>query len=329
MAKTKQVDDFDAIANLLEESSKPSKGKKKNKPNIELTEAEKKLFDAFCAADVIAKMAKGKSDTAQSLIKPILRRKLMEKWLETEHKTDNPTIITENARANFVVRDILKVDVPDKDNGEPGSVLDRLLEAGFDEEEAEVIFKREFTEKKDINFRNLRDLRDGTPEESAAVKKLLKLVRDEFSPQEQKMLLKKETKVEVNEGFMDRAIKHAADSIEKLDALLTVVQPQWVLSHMNFSGADLHSIFNNATGGELQTTTVESKPEEFYSADKLWKATCKGTEALLYKCSDSVEKLIGVKQCKGGIDHARSTCKKWLREENYRNQFIAECVTKK
>ncbi len=330
-ATKKSADDlFDALSQSAESVKTKKGGKKKDRPSIELNESETKAFEAFCAADVVYKMAEGKQKTSKSLILPVLRRKLLERWLEEGHKTDNPVVVTDKARANFVVRDMLKIELPEQEDGTPGSVRDRLADAGFSEEEADDIYEREFSEKVEMNFRSLNELRRGEPGEQRAVNKLMKLVLENFSPDEQRILLRKETKVEVNDGFLDRAVQHCDGSSEKLDALLTVVSPQWVLSHMTYSGKDLKQAVADLTGGELPTD-VDSpvKAEEFYSSDREWKAVAKGAEASLYRIDDGDEQFIGTKKCNGGSDHARMTCKKWLRDEGYRATSIAEFIAKK
>lgn len=329
--KRQTTDDlFDALSESAETVPQKRGSKKKERPQVELTEAEQRAFDAFCAADVVYKMAEGKQKAAKSLILPLLRKKLLEKWLQQGRKTENPVVQTGKARANFVVRDILKIDLPEHDDGTPGSVKERLMDAGFNEEEADAISEQEFNERVEMNFRSLNELRRGDPAEQKAVKKLLTLILENFTPEEQRLLLRKETKVDVNEGFLDRAVQHVDGSLEKLDALLSVVAPQWVLSHMTYSGSDLQQAVADLTGGDLPEMGVSATAEEFYSADNQWKAVAQGDQASLYKCSEEDgEVLLGTKKCNGGPDHARMTCKKWLRDDAYRATAIAEFLAKK
>lgn len=317
MAKPTTDDLFETLAQAAETVPQKAKGKKKSKPTIELDEAETNAFNAFCASDVVFKMVEGRRETAKAQILPVLRRKLLEKWIDAGHKTDNPSIQTDKARANFGVRNVLKVEVPENEDGSPGSVRDRLLEAGFDPDEADGICDREFKEHVDLTFRSLNELRTGLPSEQKAVKKLLDLIVKNFSPDEQKILLRKETKVEINENFLDRTVQHTGNNIEKLDALLTVVMPQWVVSHANYSGQDLKQIISDVL------PDVQSNAEdEFYTAG--WKAVVRGDTAILYEITGNQEILVGEKKCTGGPDHARMTCKKWMRDEVYRETFISE-----
>ena len=327
-AKTSKTDDlFNALSQAAAPVDKKGTSKKKDKPKLDLTPDEQKAFESFCAADVVYKMAEGKQGAAKSMILPVLRRKLLEKWLEEGHKTDNPTIQTNNARANFVVREILKIEIPEKADGEPGSVKDRLLEAGFSEDEAQAIYEREFTEKTELGFKSLSKLRQGDPAEQKVVNKLIKLVVENFSPDEQRLLLTRETKVEVNDGFLDRAVQHCP-TVERLDALLNVVAPQWVLSHMTYQGKDLKAAVADLTGGELPSVEAPVKTEEFYSSDNQWKAVAKGAEASLYKVNGTEEVFMGTKKC-SGIDHARNSCRKWMRDPEARSESLASFAAKK
>lgn len=326
-AKTKTDDLLNLLGANASTTEKPKGGKKKDKPTLELTPDEQKAFDAFCAADVVYKMAEGKQGSAKALILPVLRRKLLEKWLEEGRKTDNPTIQTTNARANFVVREALKIDIPENADGTPGSVKDRLVEL-FGEKEGTEIFEREFTEKVDLGFKSLTKLRNGDVQEQKVVNKLLKMVIDNFTPDEQRLLLTRETKVEVNDGFLDRAVQHCEGSIEKLDSLLNVVAPQWVLSHMTYQGKDLGAAVAELTGGELPVMDTPTKTEEFYSSDNQWKAVAKGAEASLYKVNGTEEVFMGTKKC-SGIDHARNSCRKWMRDPEARSESLASFAAKK
>jgi hypothetical protein len=327
--KTQNDDLFDALAGEATAVESKKSKTKKDKPQIDLNDGEESAFEALCASDVIYKMAEGKQKAAKSLVMPILRRKLLEKWMVSGHRTDNPVVQTGKARANFVVRDILKIELPEKEDGTPGSVKDRLLEAGFEPDAAQEIYDREFTEQTVVNFRPLNDLREGTAHEQDVVGKLMKLVLENFSPEERKLILRKETKVEINDGFLDRAVQHSGESVERLDALLTVIAPQWVISHMTYSGKDLKQAVADLTGGELPEVDAPIKTQEFISNDKEWKAVAKGGEASLYKVIEGNEVFLGTKKCNGGADHAVMTCKKWLRDADYRASSITEFTSKK
>lgn len=329
--KRKTTNDlFEALSQNAENVPQKKSSKTKERPQVELDETQQLAFEAFCSSDVICKIAEGKQKASKALILPILRQKVLKQWLEQGRKTENPVVQTTNARANFVVRNILKIDIPENEDGTPGSINKRLVEAGFNEEEAEKIAEQEFSERVELNFRSLNELRDGEVAEQRVIKKLMSLVLDNFTIEEQRLLLRKETKVEVNENFIENAIEHANGSFEKLDALLSVASPQWVLSQMTYSGGDLKQEFEELTGGDLPEMEVPLTSEEFYSADNQWKAVVQGDKASLYKCSEEEgEILLGTKKCNGGPNHARMTCKKWLRDDSYRSTTIADFLTKK
>lgn len=237
---------FNMLSKVAEPVTSERKGKK-NQVQVDLNETEQETFDSFCSVDMICKIAELRQKEAKNLIIPLLKKKLLEKWLQEGKRTENPIIQTEKSRANFIVRDVLKIDLPENEDGTSVSVKDRLVEAGFNENEASDISNQEFNEQVEMTFRSLNELRKGTPTEQKIVKKLLTLILENFSTEEQQQLLRKETKVEVKQGFLDRAVKRANGSLEKLEALLSVVTPQWVLSHMTCSENDLQKMITILT----------------------------------------------------------------------------------
>lgn len=311
--KTVPDDPFDTLVESATKVESVSKKKKQDKPSIELDTDEKLAFEAFCAADIIAKMSEGKQKTAKSIILPVLRRKLIEKWAELGHKTENPVVVTDRARANFIVREVLKVETLEGED----SVADRLIDAGFDEQTVERICEKEFIETTEVRLAPLNELRNGTATERELAQRLSQLIVANFNKQEQAILLKKERRVEIADDFLARAVPYCNGDADKLDALLSIVTPQWVMSHMTYSGKDLTQIVSELTGGELPTN-VGVRVQEFFSKDKEWKAVTKGAEASLYY----KDELRCTKKCNGGPDHAIMTAKKWLNDPEYRETSI-------
>lgn len=336
MARTKAkptttTEEIDPLATLLSDAveiEKKAPGKKKDRETLELSTSETAAFDRFCAADAAMKLSKGNQETAKSVILPVLTDKLIKLWCAEGRRTDNPQIVTEQGRAIFQAREVLKFDLPADENGEPGTVTDLLMGVGFTEKEANEIRAAEFSEKTELRFCNISKLRED-PANKKVVDKLLKMVIDNFTPTERAILLEKVNNVEVKEGFLDRAVTHADKDPTKLKSLFQAVKPQFLMSGITYKG-DVNDAMKKLQGNE--GTTVDSVPipapqivptVEFKSPDNMWKATARGTEAKLLMMQGNNEIEMFMRNCTN-IDHAKATCQKWMRDPDYRAETLSK-----
>lgn len=328
--KPKAVDPLESLLNDATPLAPKKPGaKKKQRDLIELTEQEALTFNRFCMADAAMKMAKGHQESSKGTILPVLKDKLLNIWCEEGHRTDNPRVQTENGQAILQARESLRFELPVGDNGEPGTVIDALMSAGFSEDEAEAIREKEFTETTELRFANITKLRDDA-DTKKIVDKLLKLVLDEFSPNERAVLLEKVNAVTLNEGFLDRAVTHANCEPIKLKALLDVVRPTFLMSQIVWKG-ELNDAVKSleaaaatpapALAPSIPTPTT-AIPKVFNSDDKQWRASYIGGEAKLFMVGADSDVLVATKNCSGGPSHAEQTCKKWMREPNYRAESM-------
>lgn len=223
----------DAFKDISENASTFERKKKgREKLTIELTEDEKICFDTFCAADALLKVAEGRHKNAKNTILPVLRRKYLLKCLEQKRKVENPAIVTDKAWANFIVRNVFKINVK-----EDMTVKEALVAAGLSENDAEEVCNNEIVEVDEVNFRPLNELKNGEPIEQKVLEKLANLVRNNFTSEEQGILLRKERKIKVEDDFLDRTY-HYAKTFNKLDALLSIISPQWLMSNISHCDKD-------------------------------------------------------------------------------------------
>jgi hypothetical protein len=311
------------------EPKKPG-AKKKQRDLIELTDGEATAFDRFCMADAALKMAKGHQEGSKATILPVLTDKLLRMWCEEGRRTDNPRVQTEQGQAILQARENLRFDIPAGEDGEPGTVTDALMAVGFDEDKANEIREREFTETTELRFAAINKLRED-PDSKKVVDKLLKLVLENFTPAERAKLLEKVNNVTLNEGFLDRAVQHADSDPSKLKSLLSVVRPTFLMSQIVWKGELTEAVKTLSkddkpapvvSADAIPATTAPAVPKIFTSDDGQWKATCAGNEAKLFMIQAGAEIEMATKVCTGGVSHAEQTCKKWMRDDNYRAESL-------
>lgn len=317
--KSTKVDPLDSLLNDAAVVAPKKPGKKKQRDLIELEPSEAAAFDRFCMADAALKLAKGHQEGSKATILPVLTDKLLSIWCEEGHRTDNPRVQTEKGQAILQARETLRFDIPAGDDGEPGTVTDALMAVGFDEETAEAIREREFTEKTELRFANISKLREDAAKKKV-VDKLLAMVLENFTPAERAVLLEKVNTVTLNEGFLDRAVAHVDGDPVQLKALFQVVRPTFLVSHIVWKG-DLNDAMNTLET-EKPTAPTTALPNTFTSEDGQWKATCVGNEAKLFMVQGGTEIEMATKTCSGGATHAEQTCKKWMRDEAYRAESL-------
>src|SRR5581483_1577240 len=203
--KKKGSDLLDELASAATPVEKGSAAKKQKKLIIDLTNdkdfAEK--VDSFCKADVVYKMAEGRKKASYALAQEGLKERFIRMWFEEKFRPDNPLVQTFASRCNFIVKDSLKINIP-----ENGSVSETLANLGFSEEKAEKIEEDEFEETRTVSLRPFNELMGGDPSQRALADKLMTLVKENFSREELAALIVSEKKFKAKEGFLDRCVKY-------------------------------------------------------------------------------------------------------------------------
>jgi sulfur carrier protein ThiS len=326
MAKAKVVK-INPLEALLEdattvETKKPSKAKEKR--NVITLDGEKaNAFDTFCMADAALKMAKGHQESAKGVILPVLTDDVLQMWCKDGARGENPRIQTTNGQAVIQIRENLKFEL-----GEDQTPAGLLESVGTDAAKAAAIVEQEFTTTTELRFGNISALMND-PEKEPVVKKLLKMVLEKFTPEERKVLLEKVTKVEVNKGFLDRAVTHADRDPVMLKALFSVVKPGYLFSGIVWNG-ELSDAVKTLEGkpktekiaSSIPTVEVPVATKIYDSGDNQWRAKQSGNVAKLFMMNGDAEVEMATKSCDGGAEHAQRTCEKWMRDPAYRAETM-------
>jgi len=305
--------------------TKKTAGKgKKEKATLTPAPDEERIIDDLTSSDAIVKIASAVQSAAKTKAHQILRRLYLQHCCEHGYKPDSsPAVSTSNSRAIYQAKHIKKFTMPQNPDGTSADIGDLLKQQGFGQDVVDKIEEKVIHEKAHLGLKKFTALTEGTPQERALAERLMALVKQNFKPEELAMLLEKSTEVTVDDGWQNMAISVALDSIPKgtpnreamaaanLDKLYTIIQPQFVISHMVYNGA-LTDALKRLQQEEADQESVE---KEIVSTNGMYKARCKGKNVTLYlvKPGGKGEEELGTKECTNP-GHAEASAKKWFRD---------------
>jgi hypothetical protein len=131
------------------------------------------------------------------------------------------------------VRDVVKLDLP------PGQdLVSALRAAGVSADGAARVAAAEVAEETDLTLRPAAELARNNP---ALLAKIVQILRDALTPDEQQEALMSVAAGRLKKGFLERATQYVA-SEEELFRLLEVIRPQFALARVTFTG-DLEKVY--------------------------------------------------------------------------------------
>jgi hypothetical protein len=323
------------MASLLEKlkskAAKPAeapKTKKKERPVIDLRGKDKKdkadLVDRFAAADAIMKVSKVVQEAAKGGVQNYLKEVYFRICAEKGFKPENPNVITDTSKLNFIVKHVSKFKRTGT-AGEVVSVAEQLKSLGFGQEVIDEIQTKVIKEKTHLGLKRFTDLQadDASPAQKAVAEKLMQLVVDSLNEDEQALVLEQSVETTVDEGWQDVAVviacKAGNGDTEKsavaLEKLYSVIEPQFVCSQMQYSGK-LDGALNS-----IQTEPVQLVRKVIESPNGGYRAICEGNTMTLYKVKDGVEERKGTKTC-DNPGHAEASAKKLFRDSEALAEFL-------
>lgn len=299
----------------------PAKGKK-DKPVLQPANPdEERAIDDLTSSDAIVKVAQAVQGAAKLRVHQILKRKYLQLCAERGYKPENPTVSTTHSRANYIVKHINKFNMPQNADGSPADIGDLISQQGFSPDIVAAA-KANIHEKVHLGLKKFTALTEGTQAEKDLATKLMTLVKANFQPAELAMLLEKSTEVKVDEGWQNKAIQLALESVPKgtpdreakaaeaLDKLYSVIQPMFVVSHMVYN-APLDAALKRLQQEEADQDKVEKTIDH---TNGMYRARCKGPVVTLYLVKpNKEEEKLGEKKCTNP-GHAEASAKKWFRE---------------
>ena len=299
----------------------PSTNSKKVRQVLELTDEEKSLVDEYLSMTAIEKEVKGlKKD---GLVRGILKKKVIADWVAAGRKTENPLVQGEHSKCLFVCADSSgRLKVGTDANGKARLLQDRLKEENFPAAFSEEVCKH--VKQKEIQTILSPDEIEGKHPELA--EKIRCLLLDNLTVEETKIVVKNDTAVEVEPGFVDNIAKYAVgrNNDEKADMLLRFIESTKIVI-FRIDDAESHD-YNVAMQQLMRKLNIDLKvaptataPEkgtekEFVTDDKLYRIIVKDNMVTLFRLSGSgVSEKVGIKKC-NDAGHALNTARKWMRD---------------
>lgn len=324
------------MANLLDKLKAKAKApteapktKKKERPVIDLRgkdqESNSKLVDRFAAADAIAKISTSAQEAAKIDVRNILKEIYFRLCAERGYVPENPNVVTEVSKLNFVVKHVRKF----KRTGSPDGVVslaDQFKSLGFGPDVIAEIESKVIKEKTHLGLKRFTDLTadEATPAQKAVAEKLMGLVDQHLTEDEQALVLEQSVETTVDEGWQDVAVAIAVKTgkgdtntaANALAKLYSVIEPQFVCSQMNYSGK-----LDNALS-TIQTEPVQLVRKVIDAPNGKYRAICEGNTMTLFTMKDGVEgDLRGTKKCENP-GHAEMSAKKLFRDPEALAEFI-------
>jgi hypothetical protein len=260
--KKKELTPEDLLGDLNQQIPEGDEEKKKDTRPTLSTEQEKMV--EFASLSAISKIVEARKKVAGDELKEHLWQKITDKWFEAGSKPSNPKVEIKRGKSVdcsciFQVRSNMKVICPQDHPSARGAVTEAMVKVGFKPEVAEKIYDenvevevknsvRPFNELVFgtwITGKNGKELKKATDVERSAATKLMAAIQnkpaEDFTGEEQSVLLTKETKYVVVGGFLDRAPTYCEDA-DQLRKLLTVLVPGMALSHVKFAQSDNEAV---------------------------------------------------------------------------------------
>jgi hypothetical protein len=267
-AKAKKLTPEEKLAKLSEQVDETPQ-ETKDRPTLNPDEA---LMSEYAGAYSCWKFMEEKKEALADEVKEYLWGDFVARWFDAKTKPANPKIETKvNGKAdcggNFQVVSTFSVQtetekVGDKEKQKISreAVIKALLDVGFEDEVAEKIVDENVDVVEEsglkphsqllnghyVSVKGKREFVEATEIERSAADKILDFVLGDeeevepLTPEERKAATYKTTKFVVKGGFLERAANYC-ESVEELEALLLVIQPQKKLSHTKFAKSDTES----------------------------------------------------------------------------------------
>jgi hypothetical protein len=217
--------------------------KKQDRPSMPVPPAILPSFERYALAKQIYDKAEARMEAENGVLKETLIDSFAESLSKLRCKPSNPRLIIYKDNKPDI-EGLFQVQAkfypqcdPECQGNAHEKLVSALMKAGLSADVADSLVTNEVACEDKTTIRPFMDLINGAPVEQQLAQRLMKLMLDNFSEDERKLLLQPVEKYEIKDGFFERLAMYVP-SKEGILACIKVLRPVHFLSHLKVGVGD-------------------------------------------------------------------------------------------
>lgn len=217
--------------------------KKQDRPCVPVPAALLPSFERFAYAKEIFEKAEARMKAEEGVLKSTLIDSFADSLSRLRCKPTNPRLIVTKEGKNdieglFQVQSKFYPQAdPECQGGAKDKLVSALVKAGLTADLAEKLVTNEVACEDKTTLRPFSELIQGAPIEQDLAGRLMKLLLDNFTEDERKLMLQPLEKYEIKDGFFERLAMYVPTK-EGILACIKVLRPVHFLSHLKVGVSD-------------------------------------------------------------------------------------------
>lgn len=217
--------------------------KKPDRPCVPVPAALLPSFERFAYAKKIYEKAEARMSVEEGILKSTLIESFADSLARMRCKPTNPRLIVyKDGKPD--IEGLFQVQAkfypqadPECQGGAKDKLVSALVKAGLTADQAESLVTNEVACEDKTSVRPFTELMNGAPIEQELAGRLMKLMLDNFSEDERKLMLTGVQRYEIKDGFFERLAMYVPTK-EGIMACIKVLKPVHFLSHLKVGVAD-------------------------------------------------------------------------------------------
>lgn len=211
--------------------------KKQDRPQVPVDESLKPAFQRFAYAKEIEEIAEARMKAEEGILKDTLINSFADSLSKMKCKPANPRLTAAkdgkpDCEGLFQVQSKFYPQAdPECQGGAKEKLVSALQKAGLAADVAEKVVSNEVACADKTTIRPFSDLIEGAPIEQQLAERLMKLLMENFTDDERKLMLAPVEKYEIKDGFFERLAMYCPSKAEIM-ACIKVLRPVHFLSHL-------------------------------------------------------------------------------------------------
>jgi hypothetical protein len=217
--------------------------KKNDRPCVPVPANLLPAFERFAYAKEIEEIALARMKAEEGVLKDTLINSFAESLSKMKCKPANPRLtVAKDSKPDseglFQVQSKFYPQAdPECQGGAKEKLVSALQKAGLAAEVAEKVVVSEVACADKTTIRPFSDMIEGAPIEQQLAERLMKLLMDNFTDDERKLMLAPQEKYEIKDGFFERLAMYCPSKAEIM-ACIKVLRPVHFLSHLKVGLSD-------------------------------------------------------------------------------------------